>query len=342
MGVDLGGIIPRKEIDFNYLRNKSVAVDAFNALYQFLSSIRGQDGNYLMDSKGRVTSHLQGLFARSLNLMGKGIKLVYVFDGAPPKLKIRENLERSERKVFAEQKYKEAVSEEDLDAMYKYSKQFMRLTDEMVDESKKLVSALGIPVVEAPSEAEGQASYMCKNKLVDFAASQDFDALLFGAPKLVRNLTLSQKRKIIGGRTVFTFLEYIELENALKELKLNQDQLIALGILCGTDFNIGGVKGYGPKKALKLVQEYRNVKDFDEMFSDLNIDFDWRGVYNIFTNLPVDKKVKLSWEKIDEEKVRKVLVDEHEFNLERVNNMLNKYKEENKNANQKGLGDYFS
>ena len=342
MGVDLGSIVPRKEIDFGYLKNKSVAIDAFNALYQFLSSIRGQDGSHLMDSKGKVTSHLQGLFSRNLNLMTKGIKLVYVFDGEAPKLKFREQLERRERKIVAEQKYKEAVSEEDLDEMYKYSKQFTRLDSDMIEESKRLISALGIPVVQAPSEAEGQASFMCKNKVVDFAASQDYDALLFGAPKLVRNLTLSQKRKISGGRTVFTFLEFIELNEVLKELKLTHEQLIVLGILTGTDFDPGGVKGYGPKKALKLVQEYRTEKDFDKMFKELNVDFDWKAVYDIFVDLPVDGKVKLKWEAIDEDEVRKILVDEHDFSIDRVNNSLAKYKEENKNANQKGLGEFLS
>src|SRR3989338_8920311 len=149
MGVNLGQIVTRKEIDFDYLRNKSVAVDAFNTIYQFLSSIRGKDGSYLMDSKRRVTSHLQGLIARNLNLMSKGIKLVYVFDGEPPKLKFKEAQERSERKILAEQKYKEAVNEEDIEAMQKYSRQFMRLTSEMIEESKELVSALGIPIVQA-------------------------------------------------------------------------------------------------------------------------------------------------------------------------------------------------
>src|SRR3989338_8423285 len=121
MGVDLAGIIPRKEIDFSYLKNKIVGVDAFNTIYQFLSSIRGQDGNYLMDSRGDITSHLQGLLSRNLNLISKGIKLVYVFDGKAPKLKWKEKEARSERKAFAQQMYKEAVDEENLDDMYKYS-----------------------------------------------------------------------------------------------------------------------------------------------------------------------------------------------------------------------------
>src|SRR3989344_5181279 len=339
MGVDLGKIVPREEIKFDYLKHKSVAIDAFNALYQFLSSIRGYDGNPLMDSKGKVTSHLQGLFSRSFNLMGKGVKLVYVFDGKAPELKFKENEERIGRKILAQEKYEEAASEDDFEAMNKYSKQFVRLNKEMIEDSKELVSALGLPIVQAPSEAEGQVAYMCKSGLVDYASSQDYDSLLFGAPKLIRNLTLSQKRKITGGKTVFTFLELVELDKVLNELGLNQEQLIVLGILTGTDFNVGGVKGIGPKKALKLIKEFNN--DFDKMFSSVNAEFDWKEVYEIFSDLPVDKKVKLNWNVIDRERVKKILVDKHEFNAERIDLAIDKYLADNKNSNQKGLGDFF-
>src|SRR3989338_5556285 len=235
MGVNIGSVVSRHEIGFGDLKHKIVGVDAYNALYQFLSSIRGYDGSYLMDEKGNVTSQLQGLFNRTLNLMSKGVKLVYVFDGEPPKLKFSENEFRKERKAIAEAKFVEASDDDNLDEMYKYSKQFMKLTKNMVEESKKLISAMGLPVVQAPSEAEGQVAYLCREGLVDYSASQDYDSLLFGAPRLVRNLTLSQKRRIRGGKTVFTFLELVKLDEVLKELQLNQEQLIALGILCGTD-----------------------------------------------------------------------------------------------------------
>ncbi len=341
MGVDLGGIVPRKEIDFSYLSNKVVAIDAFNALYQFLSSIRGQDGNSLMDSRGNVTSHLQGLFTRSLNLMSKGIKLVYVFDGVSPRLKYKEQQERSLRKITAEQKYQTAVDDEDLDAMYKYSKQFTRLNSTMIEESKKLISAMGLPVVEAPSEAEGQVAYLCKKNLVDFSASQDFDSLLFGAPKLIRNLTLSQKRKLASGKVVYTFLEFLELDEILKELNFTQSQLIVLGILTGTDFNNGGIRGIGPRKALKLLKDKTTFDDFDTIFSDLKADFDWREIYDIFNNLPVTEKVSLTFNPLNPTKVKDILVDTHEFNLERIDKLLLKYTSENKLLNQKGLQDFF-
>ncbi len=340
MGVDLGRIVPREEIQFDDLKNKIVGIDAFNALYQFLSSIRGMDGSLLQDSRGKVTSHLQGLFSRTLNLMGKGIKLVYVFDGEAPKLKTGERETRIARKVEAERKYKEAVDGEDIGGMYKYSKQFLRLNNEMIEESKELIIALGLPVVQAKSEAEGQVAFMCKNKDLDFAASQDYDTLLFGAPKLVRNLTLSQKRKF-GGKTIYTFLELIELDRVLEELNLNHDQLIVLGILTGTDFNVGGVKGIGPKKALKLISELKSINDFDKLFNQLNVNFEWKGVYNIFKKLPVEKDYKLKWQNINEARVREILVERHDFNEERVSGSLQKYNEENKLRNQKGLGDFF-
>jgi len=338
MGVNLTKIINRKEIKLEDLSNKTVGVDAFNTLYQFLSSIRGYDGEPLKNTSGKITSHLQGLFSRSLNLMSKNIKLVYVFDGKPPALKYGENKERSLRKSEAEDKYQEAKDEENIDLMYKYSKQFVRLDKTMIEESKQLAKALGLPIIQAESEAEGQIAYMNKKNDIDFAASQDYDALLFGANQLIRNLTLSQKRKLPGGKVVYTFLESIDLKKVLEELQLTQEQLIVLGILTGTDFDPGGIKGIGPKKALKLVKEN---SDYDKMFKELKAEFNWKEIYNIFHNLPVNKDYKLKWELINEEKVREILVEENDFSLERVNSSLQKYNEENKLKNQKGLGEFL-
>lgn len=338
MGVDLTKLVNRREIKLEDLNGKSVGVDAFNTLYQFLSSIRGYDGEPLKNTKGKITSHLQGLFSRSLNLMGKNIKLVYVFDGKAPDLKFRENRERSDRKIEAEAKYNDAKDSEDLDSMYKYSKQFVRLNQEMINDSKELIKALGLPVVQAESEAEGQVAYMNKKGDIDYAASQDYDAILFGSDKLIRNLTLSQKRKLATGKVVYTFLELIELKEVLKELEINQEQLVVLGILTGTDFDPGGIKGVGPKKALKLVKENT---DYDKLFKDLNAEFNWKEINEIFMNLPVNKDYKLVWNEIDEDKVREILVEKNDFSLERVNSMLSKYKDENKVKNQKGLKEFF-
>ncbi|MEK6955335.1 MAG: LAGLIDADG family homing endonuclease, partial [Nanoarchaeota archaeon] len=237
MGVDIASLFPIKEIKFEDLKNKVVGVDFFNVAYQFLSSIRGYDGTPLHDSKGKVTSHLQGLFSRSLNLMSKGIKLVYVIDGISPELKHMTKEERNSRKLEAEAKFHEAEDNENYDDMLKYSKQFIRLDSEMVKESCELLEAMGLPVIYAPSEAEGQIAFMCKNNDVYACASQDADSLMFGSPRLIRNMTLSQKRTV-RGKTVYTFLEFIELKELLDKVNINHEQLIAIGIMCGSvDYN---------------------------------------------------------------------------------------------------------
>jgi flap endonuclease-1 len=339
MGVAIHELLPKEEIKFEDLANKRIGIDAFNALYQFLSSIRGIDGTPLQDSKGRVTSHLQGLFTRSVNLMGKGIKIAYIFDGHAPALKLQEQQARNERKLVAMEKYKEAEEEEDIEAMGKYAKQFVRLNADMIEESKELVRALGLPCIEAPSEAEAQGAFMCKNNEIYAVASQDSDALLFGSPRLIRNLTLSQKRRLPSGSHVITFLEFIELKKVLDSLGIDHEQLVMMGILVGTDFNRGGVKGIGPKKALKLVQKYKG--GYDEMFESLNPWFNWKDVYNVFRNIETTSDYKLAWKPVDRVKVHEILVERHEFNAERVQSILDKLQKEDEKDEQGDLGRFF-
>ena len=155
MGLQIGDIVPRKEIGFSELKGKKVAVDAFNAIYQFLSSIRQPDGTPLMDSKGRVTSHLSGLFYRNIALLAEGLQLIYVFDGEYHPLKGRTHEIRQGAKDLARGKYEKAVEEEDIESMGKYSRSLTKLTAEMISESKELLEAMGIAVVQAPGEGRG-------------------------------------------------------------------------------------------------------------------------------------------------------------------------------------------
>jgi len=195
MGVAFKDLIISKEIELDFLKNKIIIIDAYNNLYQFLTTIRGVDGTPLMDSKGNITSCLVGLFSRTTNLMQRGIKTVFVFDGIPPELKQKENERRKALKLDAERKYIEAKKREDKEEMKKYASRTSRLTKEIVDESKELISLLGLPIVQAPSEGEAQASYMVKNNKGFAVSSQDFDSLLNGSTRLVRNLSISGRRK---------------------------------------------------------------------------------------------------------------------------------------------------
>lgn len=247
MGLQISDIVPKKEIEISGLRGKTLAVDAFNVIYQFLTTIRQPDGTPLMDSKGRVTSHISGLFYRNINLLQEGIKLIYVFDGKPPELKRKTHEKRQEAKDIAQEKYEKAAEEEDIEAMGKYSRFMVKLDEEKIKESKELLKAMGIAVVQAPGEGEAQASLICKKGDAYAAASQDYDCLLFEAPRLIQNLTLAKKRKTVSGY-VEVKPQMIELKEVLRELKLNQEQLTCIGVLSGTDYNPGGVKGIGPKK----------------------------------------------------------------------------------------------
>jgi len=337
MGVKLTGLLPKKEISFDDLVGKKIAIDFSNTCYQFLSSIRQRDGTLLMDSNGRVTSHLVGIWSRFSNLMLRGIKLAVVFDGKPPVLKVATQEEREHRKRVAESKLEIAREEKDIEAMGKYSKQTVRMSSEIVKESKELLKAMGIPVIQAPSEADAQMAFMAEKKDVDFVGSSDVDCLLYGAPKLITNLTLSQRRKLPNGLYVKTTPEVIELSDVLNNLGIDRDKLIAIAMLVGTDYN-KGIHRIGPKTALKLVKQENN---FDKLFKDVNADFNWKKIYAIFKSMPVMKEYQLKWDNINEDKIRKLLIKEHEFGEERVENTLEKLKKKDKKKEQKGLGDFI-
>jgi len=344
MGIAITDLLKSREVSFNELRDKKLAVDAFNMLYQFLSTIRQRDGSLLTDSDGNVTSHLVGLFARTTNLMEKGLKLAFVFDGTVPDLKQEERTRRKSLKQEAQRKYELALEREDIGAMKKFASRTSVLNKEMIEESKKLISALGLPTVQAPSEGEAQASYMVKKNKVFAVISQDVDSLLFGAPLLIRNLSISGKRKKVGALSYTEVKpELIDLSENLNLLGIDQNQLLALAMMVGTDYNKGGIKGIGPKNALKLVKQYKN--NFDALFKETKwdnyFDYGWEEVYNLIKKMQVTDRYELEWEGIDEEKVFELLVEKHDFSRERVEKGITKLLKNKKSKEQKGLKDFF-
>ncbi len=258
----LGPIVSAVEIKLEDLRGKVVAIDGYNALYQFLSIIRQPDGTPLKDSKGRITSHLSGVFYRMVNVLEEGVLPVFVFDGVPPEIKAAEVERRKEKRTEAAEKYEEALEAGDMEQAFVYATQATSLRKEMVEGAKHLLDLLGIPSVMAPSEGEAQAAHMAIKGDVWAVVSQDFDSLLHGAPRMVRNLTISGKRKLPRKKQYIVVKpELLELEKVLSELEITQEQLIDIGILLGTDFNPEGVKGVGPKTALKLIKEHGSLEE---------------------------------------------------------------------------------
>src|SRR4030095_14479130 len=181
MGVLLTAIVNPQPIALDDLRGKMVAVDGHGDLYQFLALIRLRDGSPLSDAKGRVTSHLSGLFFRTTRLIADhGLQLAFVFDGAPPALKAEELQRRRATKARFEQQREEAIARGDLEQAYAKATMTSRLTREMVAEARELLRLLGLPTIQAPSEGEAQAAHMARSGRVWTAARKDYDTLLLG------------------------------------------------------------------------------------------------------------------------------------------------------------------
>ncbi len=343
MGVAITGLMSRKEIAIEDLKGKVLAIDAFNMLYQFLTTIRMRDGTPLKDSKGNVTSHLIGLFSRTTSLMAEGLKLVFVFDGEPPELKQEERQRRAAVKAEALQKFKAAEAKVDVEEMQKYAGRTAKLTGDMVEEAKDLLKALGVPIIQAPSEGEAQCAHLCKQGDAYAVVSQDADSFLFGAPRVVKNLNLSGRRKRASTLAYEKISpELLGLDDSLKALEFTQEQLIILAILVGTDYNRQGIKGIGPKKALKLLREHGT--NYEELFAavewEQHYDLDWKTLLTTFQDMPVTDDYELTWNTVDEQALRKVLVDDHDFSGERITTAMNKLQESDA-AKQKGLGDFL-
>jgi len=312
--------VTAQTVSLEEMRGRVLAIDGYNALYQFLSIIRQPDGTPLMDSAGRVTSHLSGVFYRTVNLLEAGIKPVYVFDGKPPELKLREIERRAEIKEKAEEEYRAALERGDLEGARKAAQATSHLTGEMVDQTKDLLGAMGIPWVQAPSEGEAQAAFMTRRGDAWATVSQDYDSLLFGAPRLVRNLTISGRRKL-PNKPVYIDVEpeMIRLDEVLRALNVSREQLIDIGIMLGTDFNPDGFKGIGPKKAKKIIEEYGSLKAAIERGAievDPHIDVD--AIKEIFLNPKTTGEYRLEWRELDGERVKKILCENHDFSVERV------------------------
>ena len=334
MGLDLKPLVAPAPLKLSELANKVIAIDAYNTLYQFLSTIRGPTGELLTNSKGEVTSHLSGLFYRNANLLIENIKPVYVFDGKANELKRAEIERRNQLKKEATAKYQHAIEEGRIEDARKYSTRTAVLTDKMVDDSKYLLSSLGIPYIQAPSEGESAASYLTRRDMAFAVASQDYDSILFGAKKLVRNLAISGKRKVPNRNTYIEIdPEILEHDKVLHENGLTHEQLVDVGILIGTDFNPGGFPGIGPKTAIKLIKESGKLEDVKKITSLLS-QVPYQEIRNIFLNPEVPKVDKIEFGEINRQEILDFLCVQKSFSTDRVSSTLDKLKKSIENRNQ--------
>jgi len=326
MGLDLKPLLIREKIKLESFGTKIVAIDAFNAIYQFLAIIRGPEGLHLTDSDGRVTSHLSGLLYRNVNFLSLGIKPVYVFDGRPPSLKSAEIQRRKQVKKDATVKYEKAIAEGNLENARKYAQQTTSMHDTMVEDSKVLLDLFGIPHIQAKSEGEATAAHLSRTQKVYAVASQDFDSLLFGATKLVRNFTNSGRRKIPNRNTYIEIEpEMIEGQKNLDALGVTREQLVDIGILIGTDFNPDGFERVGPKTALKMIKEFGKLEDVPQIQEQL-AQIEYQQIREIFLSPDVTDAPEIKFGSVDYAGITDYLSSQRNFSRERVEASLNRLK----------------
>jgi flap endonuclease-1 len=328
LGVNLRGIVPKTVVKLEDLSRKTLAIDAYNTLYQFLSIIRQPDGTPLKDNTGKVTSHLSGLLYRTSNLVELGIKPIFVFDGKPPVLKAAEIQRRKQVKVEAELLYKKAVIKGDMVKARRFAQATTSMKDYMKDDAQRLLDLMGLPWFQAPSEGEAQAAHMTRRGDADYCASQDYDSLLFGAPMLLRNVTISGRRKLPRKNVYIDVVpEVFTLDKVLKECGITHEQLIDVGILIGTDFNPDGIKGLGPKTALKLIKEHGTLENALPHIKNAEFPHPPQQIREIFLHPEVRSDYTLEWKDPNVDGIVNFLVREKDFSENRVRKAVEKMQE---------------
>ena len=318
LGFNLSPLVVKRQLTLDDLKGRNLAVDANNTLYQFLALIRMRDGRPFTDASGHVTSHLVGLLLRTSRLMAEyDIRPVFVFDGNPPELKMRTLQERRSYRERARKEWEEAVRRKDFSTAWSKAVRMNSLTQSMQDDAKRVLELLGIPYVQAPEEAEAQAAYMAMRGDVWAANSRDYDSLLFGAPRLVRYVTISGQEFLPSRGVVRPLVpELIELEELLGHLEITREQLVDMAILIGTDFN-KGVKGIGPKTALELMKQYHSLEGLPERYRSL-LEESVGQVREIFMNPAVTREYEIRYTGLKEGELRQFLCEERGFSKERV------------------------
>lgn len=299
-----------KEVPLASLHGRKIAIDASMAIYQFLIAVRQSSATnpaaVLTNADGETTSHVQGIFNRTIRFLSEGVRPVYVFDGKPPNIKSHELVKRRERREKATRELEKAKEEGNIEEQEKQAKRLVRAGQKENDDCKKLLKLMGVPIVEAPCEAEAQAASLCLEGKVWAVGTEDMDALTFQTPVLLRKMTFASGSK--------SDLQQMDHKKALEGLGLTQAEFVDLCILLGCDY-CDSIRGVGPKTALKLIRQHGCIETILE-----NID---RNKYTVPPEwVPHEKKEEKDEEKKKEEK------DENENETKEEDEKENEEKEE--------------
>jgi flap endonuclease-1 len=294
---DLRDLAVIEDVAYDDLAGSVVAVDAHNWLYRYLTTtVKFTRDSAYTTADGEEVANLIGVVQGLPKFLEHDVTPVFVFDGGVTDLKEAEVEQRREQREKYEEQLEQAREEGDSVEVAKLDSRTQRLTDTIVDTTRELLALLDVPVVDAPAEGEAQAARMARAGTVDYAGTEDYDALLFGSPLTLRQLTSKGDP------------ECMDLDATLSEHDLTWEQLVDVGILCGTDFN-EGVTGIGPKTAVKTVREHGDIWGVFEArdVSVENVD----RIRNLFLDPPVADDVAFDTElEPDVDAAKAFVVDE--------------------------------
>ncbi|XP_069044219.1 flap endonuclease 1 [Lepisosteus oculatus] len=327
-----------KENDMKNYFGRKIAIDASMSIYQFLIAVR-LDGNVLHNEEGETTSHLMGMFYRTIRMLENGIKPVYVFDGKPPELKSGELAKRGERRAEAEKQLAKAQEAGEQENIEKFNKRLVKVTPQHNEECKKLLSLMGVPYIEATCEAEASCAALVKAGKVYATATEDMDGLTFGTTVLLRHLTASEAKKLP--------IQEFHFNRVLQDMGLTHEQFVDLCILLGCDY-CGTIKGIGPKRAIDLIRQHGCIEEILE-----NIDSSkhpapepwlYKEARALFLNPDVvqGESVELRWSEPDEEGLLRFMCGEKQFSEDRIRNGCRKIAKSRQGSTQGRLDSFFT
>lgn len=283
------------EKNINDFKGKKIAIDISILLYQIIIYVRNT-GSDLTNKKGELTSHILGLFNKTIKLLSKGIIPVYVFDGKPPQLKKKVLDIRKNIKQKAIEKMKTTTNKKDI---IKYFKRSVTITKKQLDDCRQLLNLMGVQYIDAPEEADSQCAWLAKNGFVDAVFTEDMDILTFGSPYIIKNLTSINKKPI-----------EISLQKIKNKFEWTQDEFIDFCILLGCDY-CDNLLNYNCFEIFKIFQKNKSI---DLFLKNTNKSIDYINSKQYFKEPNVNTNItSIKLESVNFKELVNILVNKHDL-----------------------------
>ena len=296
-------LVLEKNIDD--FKGKKIAIDISILLYQVVISVRNS-GADLTNRKGEITSHILGLFNKTIKLLNQGIIPIYVFDGKPPDIKRKTlDMRKNIRKKAAE---KMALAKTEKEKI-KYFKRSVVINKQQLNECRHLLTLMGVAYVDAPEEADSQCAWLAKEGLVDAVLTEDMDILTFGSPYIIRNLTSYKKQPI-----------EISLEKIKTKFGWTHENFIDFCILLGCDY----CEHITDHNCFEIFDLFQKGKSIESVLKRLGRNINFIESKNYFKMPDINKNIDVvELKSADFQELSNLLVNKHDLIKYKVVKKLN-------------------